>query len=99
MFSSFVDLIVLAPVYAQENDIRKERRVNRMPLVSIFGSELSWALRDVVSYSGNYDEIYTAHFGEVLEEGRGRNRLNDESGPQMHSFDGLDTPKFVGEMV
>lgn len=93
LFSSFIDSIVLAPIHAQKKDIRKETSMN-MPLVSIFGTELSWALRDAVFYSGNYDEVYTAHFGEVSKESRGRNRLNDGGGPQMHSFGSFGMPPF-----
>ena len=69
-----------------------------MPLVSLFGSDLSWSLRDAISYSGNYDEIYAKHFVELLEEDdwglgyeerRGRNVVNSKGGPQIHSFPGL----------
>merc|ERR1712127_844843 len=36
MFSSFVNCIVLATIYAQENGIKRERS-NELPLVSTFG--------------------------------------------------------------
>mmetsp|Transcript_35231 Transcript_35231/g.61868 ORF Transcript_35231/g.61868 Transcript_35231/m.61868 type:complete len:476 (-) Transcript_35231:287-1714(-) len=88
IFSSFVNCVVLATIYAWENGIRREER-KEMPLMSIFGSEFNWALRDAIYYSGSYDQIYTKHFGDVLEENRGRNILNNKGGPQIHSFPGL----------
>ena len=86
-FSSFVNCIVLATIYAQENGIERVDS-NKMPLMNIFGSEFNWALRDAIAYSGSYDQIYTKYFGEVRVEDRGRNMLN-KGGPQIHSFPGL----------
>ena len=57
LFSYFVDIIVLGSIYAQENGITSDDRLN-MPQVTLFGVELTWALRDSVEYAGNYDEIY-----------------------------------------
>lgn len=88
IFSSFVNCIVLATIYAQENDVSKKMHRD-MPLVSIFGTEFSWALRDVVAYSGPYDDLYAKNFGVVNEEDRGRNFLNDQEGPQINSFSGF----------
>jgi len=62
IFSSFVNCVVLATIYAWENGIRREER-KEMPLMSIFGSEFNWALRDAIYYSGSYDQIYTKNFG------------------------------------
>ncbi|KAL7539869.1 hypothetical protein ACHAXR_012322 [Thalassiosira sp. AJA248-18] len=60
-----------------------------MPLVSVFGSDLNWALRDAIAYSGSYEQIYRKHFGiEATEVNRGRNTLNEGS-PIMLSFPGL----------
>lgn len=87
LLSSFVNCVVLATFYAQENFIvRLSSR--EMPLMTIFGSEFKWALKDTISYSGSYGQIYEEHFGNVAEENRGRNILN-EGGPQLHSFPGL----------
>jgi len=88
IFSSFVNCVVLATIYAWENGIRREER-KEMPLMSIFGSEFNWALRDAIYYSGSYDRIYKKHFGVVSEEDRGRNYLNEYGSPQIHSFPGL----------
>ena len=60
-----------------------------MPQVSLFGVELTWALRDSVEYAGNYDEIYEKNFGSnYTEETRGRNAVN-QGGPLMLSRPGL----------
>jgi len=88
MFSSFVNCIVLATIYAQENTIKKKKS-EEMPLLPVFGSEFKWALRDAIYYSGSYDRIYKKHFGVVSEEDRGRNYLNEYGSPQIHSFPGL----------
>jgi len=86
-FSSFVNCVVLATIYAHENII--EGKCTEMPFISIFGSEFKWALRDAIAYSGSYDELYEKHFGDVSEEDRERNYLNDYNSPQIHSFPGL----------
>lgn len=80
LFSSFVNCVVLAILYAEESG------VNNMPFASIFGSEMRWSLRDAVSYSGSYDKLFAKHFG--IDSVRGRNRLNRifEAGPQLHSL-------------
>ncbi|KAL7544861.1 hypothetical protein ACHAWF_008230 [Thalassiosira exigua] len=99
-FSSFINMIVLATIYAQENGITKDDS-KRMPLVSLFGPSLYWSLRGAISYSGNYDEIYWDNFDSVFDSGypeqlleeehlgfnreRGRNILN-EGGPMLLSF-------------
>jgi len=88
LFSSFVNCVVLATIHAEEKSITRDRS-EEMPLVSIFGSKYSWALRDAVAYSGSYDQMYAKHFIDVAYEDRGRNTLNDSGGPQMHSFPGL----------
>ena len=77
-FASFVNTVVLATIYAQENDIQRKDSTE-MPLVSLFGSNLNWALRDAVAHSGNYDEIYSKFFvSNVSEASRGRNRMNTD---------------------
>jgi len=86
-FSSFVNCVVWATIYAEKESIGKEQN-NQMPLLPWFGSEFEWALKDVIRYSGSYDEIYEKHFGDVAKEDRGRNQLN-EQGPVQHSIPGL----------
>ena len=87
-FSSFVNAIVVATIDAEEMGITRDRSKD-MPLMYIFGSLFNWALRDAISYSGNYDEIYTKNFGDVPVKARGRNAVNKEGGPQLHSIPGL----------
>ena len=86
-FSSFVNCVVWATIYAQQTSIAREES-NAMPLLPWFGREFEWALKDVIYYSGSYDQIYEKHFGNVAKESRGRNRLN-EGGPILHSIPGL----------
>eukprot|EP00581_Thalassiosira_minuscula_P000852 CAMPEP_0183743076 /NCGR_PEP_ID=MMETSP0737-20130205/65031_1 /TAXON_ID=385413 /ORGANISM="Thalassiosira miniscula, Strain CCMP1093" /LENGTH=1112 /DNA_ID=CAMNT_0025978681 /DNA_START=259 /DNA_END=3597 /DNA_ORIENTATION=- len=88
LFSSFVDCVVMATFFAQENGITKKKS-KEMPLVSIFGRDLRWALRDVVKFTGGYDQLYAKSFGQVSEEERGRNKLAGDSGPLLLSFPGL----------
>jgi hypothetical protein len=85
MFASFVNSIVLATIYAQENDIQKEDSA-KMPFVSAFGKELSWALKDAIAYSGSYDNICTRSFGNRSSEACNYWNTLSNGEPQMHSF-------------
>mmetsp|Transcript_22340 Transcript_22340/g.36549 ORF Transcript_22340/g.36549 Transcript_22340/m.36549 type:complete len:92 (+) Transcript_22340:163-438(+) len=58
MFSSFVNAVVTATVYAVENGISRELNSNQMPLIKLFGGDLKWMLRDVIYHIGSYDDIY-----------------------------------------
>ena len=88
LLSSFVDVIVLGSIYAQENGIKRDDRL-KMPQMTLFGNELTWALRDSVEYAGNYDEIYKKNFeSNHTDETRGRNAVN-QGGPLMLSRSGL----------
>ena len=89
LFSSFVNTIVLATIYAQENGISREKS-REMPMVSVFGDDVSWALIDVIFYSSSYDEIYVKNFGSNGESAahRGRNALNG-GGQMLLSLPGL----------
>jgi len=89
LFSSFVNCVVLATIYAQENDIKKKKS-EEMPLLSMFGDGFNWVARDAIGYSGSYDQLYEKYFSEVAEEERGRNILNERGVPQIHSFPGLN---------
>ena len=50
----------------------KKATGNEMPLVSIFGSDLSLALLDAVEYSGSYQELYNKNFGRITLESFGQ---------------------------
>ena len=82
MFCSFVNSIVLATIYAQEENIQKVDS-DKMPFAPIFGEELAWALKDAIAYSGSYDEMYARNFGHQAY--RGRNTVN-KGGPLMLSL-------------
>ena len=84
MLSSFINLVVSVLFYALEKNLVKENTVD-VPLVSLFGSEFAWSLRDAVDYSGNYNQLYKKHFGG---EPIGRNTPNGGS-PRILSFPGL----------
>ena len=89
-FSSFVNLVVLGTIFAAEKSLGKEMS-SEMPLVSILGSELGWALRDAIAFGGNYNEIYDNNFGvdTFLETDRGRNKINSDGSPQHLAPPGL----------
>ena len=57
-----------------------------MPLVTEFGTDLTWALRDAILFRGSYDEMYSENVGSnITESTKGRNTLN-EGGPLLHSL-------------
>jgi len=88
LFSSFVNAIVIATIYATEEGITKDKS-NDMPLSNLFGGNFTWSLRDAIAYSGGYDELYKKHFGDVSKVARGRNTLTNMGTPQIHSIPGL----------
>jgi hypothetical protein len=81
-FSSFVNCIVLSTFYAASEGIDRKNSF-AMPTMTIFGSDMLWALKDAISANGNYDEIYFRNFGNATEVEIGRNTLNQEQGPQF----------------
>ena len=85
MFSSFVNCIVMSTIFALDNHIDKEDSY-LMPLISLFGNDMMWALRDAIVAAGNYNEMYFMNFGTV-DGSRGRNDLNSHEEPQL-----LDMP-------
>ena len=87
MFSSFVNCIVSVTFLAAEKGIGKEQSME-IPKLRIFGRTFLWSFIDAIFYSGTYDDIYTKNFGNIATADRGRNNLNREGGPQMHSFPG-----------
>jgi len=92
IFSSFVNCIVLATVYAAEKGITKDDNAD-MPTMTLFGKFYLWSLKDAISANGNYDEIYNANFVETNETERGRNalNLNEFQHPQLFSIQGLES--------
>ena len=83
--SSFVNTIVTGTILFQER--RDKKITGELPLLPVFGSELKWALKDALSYSGRYDKLYSKHFGDSTDTERGRNTLTPNGGAQLHSFD------------
>jgi len=86
LFSSFLNAMVITTIHAQEIGATRKTST-RMPLTSLFGNKFLWAMRDAVSYGGNYDEIYINNFG--LKSVRGRNEVNSQSGPQLLTRPGI----------
>ena len=87
-FSSFVNNVVLATIALQE-DIDNGQSTVMPKLLSLYGYEFHWALRDAIALSGSYNTIYEDNFGDIPYEERGRNMLNSRGGPQINSFPGL----------
>ena len=87
-FSSFVNNVVLATIALQE-DIDNGQSTVMPKLLSLYGYEFHWALRDAIAFSGSYNTIYENNFGDIPYEERGRNALNSRGGPQINSFPGL----------
>jgi len=48
--------VITAVVYAQREGITRAT-YDKMPLIHLLGDSLTFMLRDVVSYAGNYDDI------------------------------------------
>lgn len=48
--------VIIATMYAQRQGITRESSFD-MPLIHTFGDGLTFMLRDVISYGGNYDDI------------------------------------------
>ena len=86
-FSSFINCIVLTTFYGSSAGI-DEDEYYLMPLISLYGEDMFWALRDAMSANGNYDEIYLDNFN--VTKSRGRNALNYD-GPQLLDMPGLTT--------
>ncbi len=53
---NIANAIIVAAVYSQRQGITSLNS-NEMPLIHLFGDSLTFMLRDVVSYAGNYDDI------------------------------------------
>merc|ERR1712238_213050 len=53
--------VIIATVYAQRQGIIKATHSD-MPLIYLFGDSLTFMLRDLIAYGGNYDEIINEAF-------------------------------------
>jgi len=84
-WSSFVDGIVLAILYAEEQGITSDI-AGDMPVVTLFGEGLKQMFRDCVASVGSYAELYNNTLQEYVPR-QGANRLNEGyAGPQMFPF-------------
>lgn len=93
MFTSFVNCILLSTIAAVKDGITKENAF-AMPIISLYGSDMQWSLKDALSAHGNYDEIYFNNFDADVS--RGRNALNVvQPKPQLLDMPGLDSSHFV----
>jgi hypothetical protein len=55
--------VVIATIYAQREGISKATHSD-MPLIYLFGDSLTFMLRDLIAYGGNYDEIINEAFAD-----------------------------------
>lgn len=82
LFSSFVQWVVAALFYAEEQGITQATASN-MPTVSLFGNKYFAMFRRVVEAVGNYGEMYERNLGSELPRS-GANQLNVfPFGPQL----------------
>ncbi|CAB9510407.1 Putative amino-acid ABC transporter-binding protein YhdW [Seminavis robusta] len=87
-WSEFVQHIVLALFYAEENSCTQVR-ANQMPVVNRFGPSYKRLFRDAVFAVGNYAEVYARSVEPLHPRVGGPNMLNTESDPQFASLPGL----------
>jgi hypothetical protein len=93
MFASFVNCIVLSTITAVKDGTTKENAF-AMPILSLYGNDMQWSLKDALLAHGNYDEIYLNNFD--AEVSRGGNALYDGlPQPQLLDMPGLDSSLFV----
>jgi len=76
VFSSFVNAVVTATIHAAREDITKDNII-QMPIIGLFGDELQFMLKDVVSSIGNYDEIYDKSHNLGKYEGENASRVGN----------------------
>ncbi len=67
-FSSFVNAVVTATINAAHDGITR-RNSNELPLMELFGTELVYMFRDVIRFTGNYDDIYLESHGMDADRG------------------------------
>ncbi len=70
--AAVANAIVIATIYAQRQGITRANHFD-MPLIHLFGNSLTFMFRDVIMYSGNYDDIIdeaiAASDGAITEKG------------------------------
>ena len=87
-WTQFVNWLVNALIYAEEEDITQEN-AGDMPLIQFFGPDYTRMFQQAVSAVGNYADIFERNAGEELERG-GLNSLNKFlSGPQHYPYPGV----------
>ncbi len=62
--------VIIATIYAQRQEITKVTHSD-MPLIYLFGDSLTFMMRDLIAYGGNYDEILQ----EALENSDGTTEI------------------------
>jgi general L-amino acid transport system substrate-binding protein len=81
-WSSFVFWVVMAMVYAEENDIGPES-IEEMPIVNLFGDGLEQMLRDCVYAVGTYSDVYNNTLRTVARSGANLLNQGPTYGPQQ----------------
>jgi hypothetical protein len=78
LWSKLVNWVVLATIYAEENNITKGAGW-KMRFVDLFGPEINdEMLEDIIDSVGSYGEIWQRHSGNFLKR-EGRNLLASKS--------------------
>ena len=88
-WAAYVFWALGALIYAEEKNITA-LTPNEMPLVFVFGEDLSWMMKGAVLAVGNYGQIYSRHVEPFVPRG-GRNQLNTMThlGPQYYPIPGF----------
>lgn len=82
-WSDFVFWVVMAIVYAEENDISQASSL-QMPVVTLFGDSLKQMLRDCAVAVGSYSDLYNRTLEPIIPRS-GANLLNKNLyGPQLY---------------
>lgn len=85
-FTAFVNLIVTATFFAEEQEGITQSTGNQMPQVSLFGPLYGRMLKNVVEAVGTYGEIYARSVEEYIPRA-GLNTENQKPyGPQHYSL-------------
>ena len=85
-FSSFVNLVVQSTLHNYEGLVIG--RCSGTPIVTLFGNDLRWALRDIKRNYAHYGVIYdfstiNSKLSDIYDE---RNGINAGSNPQPQHF-------------
>lgn len=87
-WSTFVYWIVMAIVYAEEQDITSET-AEKMPLLSLFGSDFVECLRNTIRGVGSYKEIYERNVEAEVARSNPNFLNRFPYGPQHFALPGL----------